>query len=65
MYDKRTSQERAFHGQLLGELPTTPFVALEPGRRCWAEAAGLAGASACIWLFSSTLKTIALSGGFR
>src|ERR1039457_1812226 len=32
------------------------FVALEPFRRCWAEAAGLAGSSACIWLFSSTLK---------
>jgi hypothetical protein len=40
-------------------------VALEAGRRCWAEAAGLAGSSACIWLFSSTLKTIALSGEFR
>jgi hypothetical protein len=47
--------------------PTSPNAvgALEPGRRRWAEAAGLAGSSACIWLFSSTLKTIALSGGFR
>ena len=43
--------------------PNAVCPALEPGRRCWAEAAGLAGSSACIWLFSSTLKTIVLSGG--